>query len=175
MLNSLKNPKVAISFICGIILFAILAMMFVPFWTYVGLDDDGNSVEKKASINGYVWVPLEHKELLDVFNEPIAGDFTKDPVDANDLALPIGFQLLFGSFGVALCFLKPKNTAVSLLVIACGLFGIYGYLFVGALRMGSAFVWITSLILAVLALAAGIVKLVFAFKYKEMIESLHQG
>lgn len=177
MLKSIKNPKVAVSFVCGIILFAILVMMFVPYWSYKGLDDNGEYVDKTTSINGYVWFPLEHKELKnDVFNGDVsAADPYQEPVDANDLALPIGFQILFGAFGVVLCFLKPKNTLVSLLVIACGLFGIYGYAFVGALRMGAAYVWIINLVLSVLAVAAGTLKLVFAFKYKEMVESLYQG
>ena len=57
----------------------------------------------------------------------------------------------------------------------CGLFGIYGYLAVSALRMTSPALWIINLVLSVLAVVAGVLMIVFGCKYKEEIESLRQA
>ena len=171
MKKTCKNPKVICSVVCAVIMLAILVMMFVPYWNYTGTNEETFAPEERTvSINGYLWFPSDHSELEDVFNADSDND-----IDANTLALPIGMQILFAGFGIALCLWKPKVTAVGALPIACGIFGIYGYAFVSALRMTSPALWIINLALAVASLVAGIIFIVFGFKYKETIESLRKA
>lgn len=172
MEKSRKNLKVVCSFVCAALMLAILVMMFVPYWSYTGTNEDTFEPEDRTvSINGYLWFPSDHSELEDVFNEGNTGD----EIDANTIALPIGMQILFGAFALVVCLWKPKVTAVGALPVVCGLFGIYGYLAVSALRMTSPALWIINLVLSVLAVVAGVLMIVFGCKYKEEIESLRQA
>jgi len=172
MEKTLKNPKVICSFVCALIMLAILVMMFVPYWSYTGLDEDTfEPVDRTTSINGYLWFPTDHSELEDAFNEGNTGA----DIDANTIALPIGMQILFGAFGLVVCLWKPKVTAAAALSIACGIFGVYGYAFVSALRMTSAALWIVNLALAVLAIVAGVVRIILGYKIKESVESLRKA
>ena len=169
MKKTVANPKVVVSFVSALIMLAILVMMFVPYWSYTGLNEDTFEPEaKETSINGYLWFPSDHSELEDAFNEGNTGD----AIDGNTIALPIGMQILFGAFGLVLCLWKPKVTAVAWLTIACGVFGIYGYAFVSALRMTSAALWIINLVLSIAAVVAGVVRIVLGYKIKETVESL---
>lgn len=172
MEKSRKNLKVICSFVCAALMLAILAMMFVPYWNYVGTNEDTFEPEDRTvSINGYLWFPSDHSELETAFNEGNTGE----AIDANNIALPIGMQILFGAFALVLCLLKPKVTAVGALPVACGAFGIFGYLCVSALRMTSPALWITNLVLSVLAVVAGVMMIVFGCMYKEEVESLRQA
>ena len=172
MKKSCKNPKVICGIVCAAIMLAILVMMFVPYWSYTGRNEDTFAPEDRTvSINGYLWFPSDHSELETAFNEGNTGD----DIDANKIAFPIGMQILFAGFGIALCLWKPKVTAVGALPIATGLFGIYGYAFVSALRMTSPALWIINLVLSVAALVGGITFIVFGYKYKETIESLRKA
>ena len=171
MVKSLKNPKVLCSWLCALVMLAILVMMFVPYWSYVGSNEDTFEPEDRVtSINGYLWFPSDHAELEDAFNEGNMGD----DIDANTIALPIGMQILFAGFGIALCLWKSKVTAVGAFPIVCGLFGVFGYAFVSALRMTSPALWIINLALAVLAIVLGIVRIVLGFKIHETVESLRK-
>ena len=183
-----KDPKVVASFACALIMLVILALMFVPFWSYTGTNEDTFEPEDRiTSINGYLWFPSDHSELEDAFNEYEEGGLNAlyeaspmnfdengylEDIDANKIAFPIGFQILFGAFGIAACLWKPKANAIALLPICCGLAGIYGYLVIPALRMGPAGLWITSLVLACIAIVLGIVRLIFGAKYKDTVASL---
>ena len=183
-----KDPKVITSFACGLVMLAILALMFVPFWTYTGVNEDTFEPEQKvASINGYLWFPSDHNGLEDAFNEYEEGGLNTlyeicpmnldengyvEDVDANKIGFPIGFQILFGAFGVALCIWMAKSNAGAYLSIACGLAGIYGYLVVPALRMTSAALWISGLVLACLAIVLGIVRIIIGAKFKDTVASL---
>ena len=194
MLNSLKNVKVISSIVCAVIMLVILVMMFVPYWNYIGVDDLGKETgEKTTSINGFVWFPNDNKGILPTLENKLAEEpdalvplynglyfdsemEMPEPLNANKVALPIGFQILFGAFGVLVCLWKPKATAGVLFPICCGLAGIFGYLFIPALRMSiGAHLWIINLALAVISLVAGIVRLVLGFKIKETVESLRQA
>jgi len=194
MLSSLKNAKVITSLACAVIMLVILVMMFVPYWDYIAIDEYGEEKgEATASINSFVWFPNDNRGILNKFNDVLIespdGLTTiynglywdsememPEEINANKVALPIGFQILFGVFGVVICIWKAKSTAVSLFPICTGLAGIFGYLFIPALRMCTVpYLWYINLALAVICLAAGIVRLVLGFKIKETVESLRQA
>ena len=74
-MESLSNPKVLCSVVCSVLMLAILVLMFVPFWSYVGENEETFEPETRTtSINGYLWFPSDHKGIEDMFNEPIEGD-----------------------------------------------------------------------------------------------------
>lgn len=174
--GDLKNPKVICSIVCSVLMLAIFVLMFVPFWSYEGMNEETFEPENRiVSINGYLWFPSDHDGVEDVFNAPVDGVPVETQTDANTIALPIGMQILFAGFGIVLCIWKAKSSAVALLPIACGAFGIYGYIFVDALRLGVTGVWVASLVLSILALVLGIVRIILGQKYKDTIASLRNA
>lgn len=183
-----NDPKVIASYASALVMLAIIVLMFVPFWNYTGTNEDTFQPEERVtSINGYLWFPSDHSGIEDVFNDYEEGGINSlyelspmnydengylEDIDANKIAFPIGLQILFGAFGIVACIWKPKTTFFAVLPILCGLVGIYGYLVVPALRMGTSAIWIASLVLSVLAIVVGALRIVFGFKFKDEIETL---
>jgi len=71
-----KIIKIANIVACALILVS-LVLTFLPYWRYVGteqvVNDEGKKVrvevQKDVSINGYIWMIGDHKELTNVFDK----------------------------------------------------------------------------------------------------------
>ncbi|MGN0803667.1 MAG: hypothetical protein ACI4MF_13830 [Candidatus Faecivicinus sp.] len=142
------------SILCAIIMLALLVLQFVPFWHY------GEAGEESASMNGYIWFPMDYGDLESYFAET-----TGKPFDVNSiLAMPI-LHLVLGAAGIVLCVLKRDQVWVSLFPVAVGGVGVWGFLSKPVYRLGST--WQLQLALCVVMLAIGLISLVLQLSKKD--------
>lgn len=130
-----------LNIVSSVIMLVLVVMLFTPYWHY----GDGQS----NSINGYVWMPTECRDLETYFEESLG-----EPVDLNRfISVPI-LLLVLGVGGIALNILKSYSAWTCLLSIPYGLIGIFGFLCDDALRLGS--IWPLHLVLYIAVLGAGL-------------------
>lgn len=127
-----------VNLIAALLVLIVSVMMFLPFWHW-----DGQS----ASINGYVWMPSEHTAL-----EKHLSDALGYKTDINQIFQIPALMLLFGWAGFALCLIKRDSAWQMICTLPFGIFGIIGFLSCDALRLGSTWVLILMLCIAIIVL-----------------------
>ncbi|MGN1021358.1 MAG: hypothetical protein ACI4O7_13425 [Aristaeellaceae bacterium] len=127
---------------CAVLALVLLVLQFTPFW-YMGGETE------PVSIGGYVWFPSDHGEVTSYLQEQVSSDFKVNDV----IAMPI-LVLLLSVATIVLCVWKMSNPLVSLLPIACGLCGVWGFLAKAAFRLGSTWGFQFALCIALIALGA---------------------
>ena len=127
---------------CAVIALVLLVMQFTPFW-YMG---EGT---EPVSIGGYVWFPSDHGEVTSYLQEQVSSDFKINDV----IAMPI-LVLLLSVATIVVCIWQMNNPLVSLLPIACGLSGVWGFLAKAAFRLGSTWGFQFALCIGLIALGA---------------------
>ena len=139
--GSMKLTKI-MNIACAVLALVLLVMQFTPFW-YMGGETE------PVSIGGYVWFPSDHGEVTSYLQEQVSSDFKVIDV----IAMPI-LVLLLGAATIVLCVWKMSSPLVSLLPMACGLAGVWGFLAKAAFRLGATWGWQLALCLALIALGA---------------------
>ncbi len=155
MLKNLKNYNSLIAIAAIVLIVAIIVVQFIPCWTFKQMNAEYKMEEKTTSIAGVVWFPRDNSGAYDMFNEGVK---KADQVTANDMALPVVAQTLLGILSIYLLISQPKAKWVGLLLVAVGIFGLYGNIFVSAFAAAKA-IWIINIILSALLTAVGAVKL----------------
>lgn len=138
-----KNCVKICNIISAVLLLSLLVCQMMPFWQ---VDDHG------VSIQGYVWFPEDHTEILDYFKAE-ANPMTT----VNDIVLMPIIVIISGILGIFLCISKSDNVWCACLPGICAIAGIVGYLCVPAFRLGSFWVFHLILCFAVLAIAVATV------------------
>lgn len=112
--------------ICAALLLLLIVLQFTPFW-HLG------EPEKSVSLNGYVWMPTDHKDL----ENWLASEAEGANVTAGHLvAMPL-LVLVLGVATIILCIMQSDNVYSLLAPCAAGCIGMIGYLKEAALHLGS--------------------------------------
>ena len=135
---------------CAVMLAALIMLQFAPFWQ-VG-DEAGSS----ASINAYVWFPENNKDVGKYLEGAIEGFTINSIVPANVLVWVLGVA------GVILACVQNGHVVTSLVHLAAGACGAWGYLTLPALQLGSG--WGLHLVLCIGLIACGIAGMVAAIR-----------
>ncbi len=168
--------------VAAVLVIVAIVLTFLPYWHYVGteqvVNDEGKKVkvevEKDASINGYIWMVDNHKELTKIF-EKQAKAISGEALDTNDLLVTPLLQLILGV--VALIFIIRNFDSLVAPFICCafGVISITGYLDAGVggslLRMGNT--WnshMFPIILGAIIAVAAVIS--FAFNVPAFIKKL---
>ena len=139
--GNVKLTKV-MNIACAVLALLLLVMQFTPFWHM------GEGTEP-VSIGGYVWFPSDHGEVTSYLQEQVSSDFKINDI----IGMPI-LVLLLGAASMVLCIWKMNNPLVSILPIACGLSGVWGFLTKAAFRLGSTWGFQFALCIGLIALGA---------------------
>jgi len=137
MSPSLKKP---LSYLCLALMLVLLVLQFAPFWNANGVG---------VSIAKYTWLPLnadECKVLTEQLTSQIDGYSINSFVGAS-IILTISFV-----FGPILCLTSTESPVSSIFPIIGSVTGIYSFLAVPALKLGST--CILQLILCIVLLVA---------------------
>ena len=127
---------------CAVLALVLLVMQFMPFW-YMGEETE------PVSIGGYVWFPSDHGEVTGYLQEQVSSDFKINDI----IAMPI-LVLLLSVATMVVCIWKMNNPLVSILPIACGLSGAWGFLAKAAFRLGSTWGFQFALCIGLIVLGA---------------------
>jgi len=130
--------------VCALLMLVLLAMQFLPYWTY------GEEGTLQASIGQYVWFPGEYKELDTHLGEQLGKGY-----DITQMVTGPILVLVLSAVGAVLCLVKAGARATALLPMGCGAAGIVTYACTAALRLGS--LWWVHLLLAAAILVCGAV------------------
>lgn len=150
--------------VAAVLIIASLVLTFMPYWHYVGteqvVNDEGKKVkvevQKDASINGYLWMIDDHKELTKIFDkvakpvyeeeykvekaeiEKIADEAErskqlkdlkkKTALDTNELISTALLMLVIGVVGLIFFIRNFDSLVASALSVAYGLVAITGFL-----------------------------------------------
>lgn len=143
MLTRLKANQKIHSYICAALMLLLLVLQFMPFWHY------GEQGELSASINAYIWLPMDHNDLTDYLTASIGDDYVINQI----LFMPI-VTLILEACGIPFCLFKSKHPASLLFPAACGFAGVWGYLTKPAFRLGANWGVHLALCIAMLLVAA---------------------
>lgn len=135
---------------CAVMLAALIMLQFAPFWQ-VG-DEAGSS----ASINAYVWFPENNKDVGKYLEGAIEGFTINSIVPTNVLVWVLGVA------GVILACVQNGHVMTSLVHLAAGACGAWGYLTLPALQLGSG--WGLHLVLCIGLIACGIAGMVTSIR-----------
>ena len=164
------------NYICAFMCLLVLITQFLPFWDCTNCKTH-KEVDKKISVAGYVWIPVNHKsitnDMTDVYLEEYGEDFKgedgkKFKFVAKDIAGPCAFIFLGSIAGIVLAFVFTKRMFAQLLALSAGSWGIYWYLICPAMKVGANWkLHLAAMALAALAgLAAVVVNVLAATKKK---------
>lgn len=123
--NTDKTKRIC-CYICAVLMLLLLVLQFMPFWHY------GEQGELSASINAYIWLPSEYKDLTKHLTAAIGEDYSINQV----LIMPI-VTLILEVCGIGFCLARRDHTITRVFPAACGLVGIWGYLAEPAFRLGA--------------------------------------
>ena len=134
----------ALCYVSALLLITLLVTQFVPFWHF----GEGEAAQA-VSIGGYIWFPTEHTDLTSHLASLVDADFK-----VNDVILFPILTLVLCAAGAVLNLIRPDSLLSGSLTALAGGSGVLAYLTAPALRLGTGWVW--HLILALLALIAGV-------------------
>ncbi len=149
----IKNAKKIAKVLClvvALLMLGMLVMQFLPFWS-----TDGDA----ASINGYVWIPKEHKELTKFFKDFFTTQFGIK-FSMNYIYLMPVIVFICCVLGISLCLIKPGNFLTFLLPIIGGFYGARGYLLNIVFHEGQN--WQLHLALCIVTAAVAAIGLIFS-------------
>lgn len=126
MNNTKIDAKNLTRLVCAMLLLAVFAMQFLPFWHY------GEQNEISRSINGYIWFPTDHNDLTSHLQTVVRADYKIEQI----LVVPIASMIL-SAVGCVLCFFKRDQFYTMLFPFFCGLIGLFGYLREPVFRLGN--------------------------------------
>lgn len=155
---AVSGKSKVLSIACVVILLVAVVMMFTPYWNYSLEAKDGTVSEVSTSVNAYVWRPDECKDF-----EKWVKEETGDKPEINDeFGMPV-LMLAAAVIGIVLCIIKPGAPLVGLLPIIYGIAAIVGFTGSALLQMGP---WAIHVVLGVVAIIAGLAKVVLGFMEK---------
>ena len=135
---------------CAVMAAALIMLQFAPFWQ-VG-DEAGSS----ASVNAYVWFPENHKDVGRYLEANVEGYTINSIVPANVLVWVLGVA------GVILACVQNGHVLTSVVHLAAGACGAWGYLTLPAMQLGSG--WLLHLALCLALVACGVTGVAAAIK-----------
>lgn len=136
-----ENLVKYISFALAVLILGLLVMQFLPFWT---------TEKETVSINGYLWMPNEHKSVTKLFKAEL-DDKKFDPIKI--VLWPV-LTLLLGVAGIVLCILKRGELLPCLMTLLCGVTGVLTYFTNPVYQMGAN--WTIHVVVACVVLVAGV-------------------
>lgn len=156
--------------VCFVLLLAMLATQFMPFWLCADNCKTHKGEEKMVSLAEYTWFPKKHspitKEMTNVYLEIYGKDYKdengkKFKFQPNDAVVPtiIVFAAVILSIVMLIKYAGKPLTAI--LPFAAGLAGTIGFLTIPALQVGQN--WTLHLIVSIALAAAAGGSLVFHF------------
>ncbi len=148
-----KDPIKIFYYINCVLMLALFVLQCRPLWEVAG---------KEVSIQGYVWFPVDNPELTECLSMMLGREFKVDEI----ILMPI-LTAVLAFVGVGLSFKLAKYKALSLIPIACGLIGIWGYMSQEAFRMGSVWGRDIQLVLCVVIATLGVMPFVMPRKKKK--------
>ena len=141
----------ALNILRAVLALALLILQFAPYWHFEGEN------EQSSSIQSYIWLPENHKELESYLSGEFDGDYS-----INDLVTMPALMLPMAAVALVLCVIKNDKWQASLLPAACGALGVWGYLTGAAFRLGSC--WGLHLAVCIALLAASLLSVVLGLK-----------
>lgn len=151
MLKSLSGRTKLWNYVCVFFTLCLLILQFVPFWHF-GTDS--------MSIGSYVWLDCDNPEMARWFSAQLGAAPKINSIVISSVPL-----LLLGVLGIIFCIIKPNTGFATLLPAASALFGLYGFAFEPAFRLGST--WIVQLILCLLMLASAVMAMMYGTKSRK--------
>ena len=127
--------------ICAILMGVMLILQFVPFW---------NGEDGSVSINSFVWLSYAHGDLERSLAAAVGDSFS-----LNRLVVAPIFQTVTALAGIFVCIRYNDSSLSAFVPMACGVLGVWGYLTVPAMQMGTA--WQLHLIVSIGMLAAAVI------------------
>ena len=106
-----------------ILLAAILVLQFLPYWQYttnMKIDGVKTDVEVTASMQGYVWLPEDNKDLTKLFQEETDN---KKFAAGDVITLPVA-TLFLAVIGIVFTVINPNFKFLFLFPLAVGIIGI---------------------------------------------------
>lgn len=157
-----KNYKVICNVVCAVLMLALLVLQFLPnYWTCQNdrPDKDGNYKTDSASLQGYMWMPTEHKLLGNHFEDLYGKNF-----ELNQVVLMPVVTLAFSAIGAVLALVNRRTKVTGKLGILVGAVGAYGYLSHPIFRMNA--LWIVHLVVCVVMALVGLTSAVVSIVSK---------
>ncbi len=147
----MKNTKTVtrvVSILVAIMMLALLAMQFMPFWS---------AKDDSASIQGFIWAPGEHKALEKFFKGEYSDLYESRYVINGFYMMPV-IVFICSIAGTVMCLTKPCEWIWYLLPVICGFFGVWGYLSQPMFQLGPN--WIIHLVLCIAVAVVGLIGLI---------------
>lgn len=114
-----------LNILCLLLTLTIMILQFTPFWQ---LDS------KSVSINGLVWFPSDHKELIDYLMTELDGNFTMNGFGV--VGFPI-LTLVLGAATFILCLMPDRRFLSGIIGTVFGSVSAVGYIINAAMRLGT--------------------------------------
>lgn len=143
----MKKSKIC-SYASVVLMAVLLILQFSGFWSYDGMS---------TSIQKYLWFPTDHDVLAEYISSALGVSH-----NINDIVFMPFMVLLLGVIGIAVCAVKPAHAAGSLLPLAAGVIGAWGYLTKAPFQLGTN--WILHLIVCILLIVTSVLTYVFLLK-----------
>lgn len=160
MLKSLSGRTKLCNYACALFTLCLLILQFTPFWHFG---------DESLSISGYVWLDCDNTGIASWFSSQLGA-----VPNINSIVLSAVPLLVLGVIGFIVCLIKPRSGFVSLLSAIAALFGLYGYIFEPAFRLGST--WVLQLILCIAIIVATVMAIMYSNKQKGLgAEELTEG
>lgn len=132
------DPVTLMNLLSAVLMLFLAVLQFTPYWQFNG---------QSSSINGYVWFPLDHTDLVNYLTENV-GAF-----DTNGVVwMPI-LTLLLALAGIICCIKWDDLPICTAIAVVFGLVGLIGYSSIDIYGISS--LCGLHLVLCVLALIAG--------------------
>ena len=138
-----SNRTSVCNVICAVLMVILLVLQFSSFWQF------GENQETSVSIQGYIWFPSDHNDLVKYFEEATGTDH-----DINSILLPPILTLVLGAVGAVLCLIKADQIWTPAFPIVCGAVGAWGYLTKAVFKLGVN--WPLHLVVCIAMLIVGI-------------------
>lgn len=172
MKKSKINFTLITNIVCFLLLLAMLATQFMPFWLCADNCKTHKGEEKMISLAEYTWLPKKHtpitKEMTNVYLEIYGKDYKdengkKFKFQPNDAVVPTIILFAAVILSVVVLIKNAKHRLFNIFPFAAGLAGVIGNLTIPALQVGQA--WMIHLILAIVVTAcSGGLLLLYAVK-----------
>lgn len=128
-MQNLGKKALGMNILCAVLMLGLLVCQFLPFWN-------------GCSIQEYVWIPEDNKDVGTFLQERVGAEFAVGDV----VAMPL-LVLISGAAGVLLTLRSEPKMWTGIAGAVCGVSALCGYLSEQAFRTGS--LWVVHLLLAI--------------------------
>ena len=126
-----------------VVMLILVILQFTSYWSFDG---------QTSSINGYVWFPSSHTELVSYLEANVG------TVEINDVIVMPIWTLLLATVGIICCIAYNSIPVTSAVSVVFGIIGLWGYLSCPVFRLSSF--WGLHIVLCIAAILIGIVGII---------------